>query len=156
MAERFTMSEIARVAEEIERSGQAFYLRFAELAEDERLRALCQELAAAEEGHRMVFASIFARETAEGSASFPGDAEALVRTIAQESVFTFMEDAAIADLASAGTEAFLDFASDKERAAIDLFRALRPHLSRRASSLVDEIIEQEFGHLRMLQELRAG
>jgi len=152
---RFTMGEIARMAEEIERNGLDFYTNFAEIAADSRLRTLCERLAIEEGGHRTVFAAIFAQEPHEEAATFPGDGDALIRTIARESVFAPMSGAQVDALSSGGTPAFLEFALSKEHAAIELFSALKPGLSRRAARLVERIIVQEREHVRLLEALRS-
>jgi rubrerythrin len=148
------MGEVARIAEEVERNGHAFYTRFASTAADPLLRALCEELAAAEEAHRALFAGMFADEPVEETEAFPGDAEALVRTIVREFVFTKSDEDGAHDMAFASRNEFLDFAISKELAAIDLFDGIKRQLSRRAARLVNDVIDEERTHIRMLEALR--
>jgi len=155
VAKRYTMGEVARIAEEVERNGYAFYSRFAESARDPQLRELCRELAHAEGEHQATFAAIFTNEPDEEAEAFPGDGEALIRSIVREYVFTQADEKEFEALSLASTDEFIDFAIGKERAAIELFEGIRAQLSRRASRLVGEIIEQERDHVRMLKSVRS-
>lgn len=154
MATRYTMGEVARIAEEVERNGHAFYTRFASTTTDPLLSGLCEELAAAEAVHRALFAGMFAGEPSEETEAFPGDADALVRTIVREFVFTKADDEGAAALAFANRNEFIDFAISKELAAIDLFDGIKRQLSRRAGRVVSEVIEEERSHILMLEALR--
>ena len=157
MAVPFNADEILKIAVEIERNGQAFYRRGAELVVEEELKKLFLELAEWEEQHERLFTEMrnkFARQNRDLSIFDPeGEAAKYLKAIADGKIF---EVRAMADELSGMSEDsdnILKTALQREKDAVIFFTAMKEVVpADLGKDEVRRIIGEELGHIRFLSD----
>jgi len=157
MAIQFNADEILGIAEGIEKNGQAFYRRAAEVAKEEGLEKLFLELADWEAGHEKLFAQMRAGITDEerSSTAFDpeGESELYLRATADAHVFVANKDAAALIKGKESGEEILRLALDFERDSILFFLGMRDMVpARLGADKVDEIVKEEMRHVAYLTQ----
>jgi rubrerythrin len=165
MSITFNADEALAMAEQIERNGAKFYTRAAEIGEPEAIKKLLGDLAEWEEGHEKLFTSMRSQLTDEERkpTTFDpdGEAELYLQAMADTHVFK-TGPAADRDPAAAlsGKEsaveiikAALGLEQDSILFYLGLAKMIPPRLG---SETVQEIIDEEIGHVAYLERELKG
>jgi len=157
MADRFSLSEVLRIAEEIERNGQKFYSQAADKTKDAAVKQLMRELAEKEKEHEEVFAQMRGRYCGVSDAhevDSTGEVAAYIRSLAETHVFNLNKDIAKLLLSLQTPGSILQLAIGFEKDTIAYFSALKNAVSSENKEKVELLIQEEVGHIRLLQETR--
>jgi len=157
---RFNVDEILAVAEQIERNGAAFYRKAAEAQEEGPLRDMLLELAAMEDEHVKVFASIRASlgsSRNEGPAELDEQQELYLRAYASGHLFDSDLDPVEAASSFGNVKDVLRFAIGLEKDSVMYYTAMKElvpeDLGRKE---VDRIIMEEINHAAQLADRLAS
>ena len=158
----FSADEIFEMAQQVERNGATFYRRAAAAVPDPSDRELLLELAAMEDDHERVFASM--REDVLGSEEGPtpfdpqGEAAAYLRAIADGQVFDMDPDPAKFLEYHHGTEDILRKAIALEKESIIFYTGMKEMVSKSlGKERIEQIIREEMKHVVSLNKaLTAG
>lgn len=136
-----------RIALEMERRGRSLYLRAAQFAREESLRALLLELADEELEHHTVFSAML---EALGAPPLSPEENALAAARAADVFFPggLMQIAQEGELAT--QEHMLEAAIQAERDSIDFYERLMDSLPADGRDAIAAIVQEERGHLRAL------
>jgi len=156
MQQEFNIDEIFTIAVDIERNGEKFYRRAAEVATEEETKKLLTELADWEKGHVKIFSDMHVQLQckAKDLGWDPyGEVELYLRAVANRQVFTDEHKAAtFADDHSSMRE-ILEFALAREKDAVVFYTSLDMVLPEELSEgKVKAIIKEEVSHIRMITE----
>ncbi|NIS61961.1 MAG: rubrerythrin [Proteobacteria bacterium] len=151
----FNADEILEMAEQIERNGARFYRRAVKGAVDPRNHRLLLDLAAKEEEHEKVFASMrvdLAREKSETAFFDPdGQAALYLRAMADGHVFDVKADPTQLFTGKETVEDILRVAMGMEKDSIVFYLGMKELVPERlGKSRIDGIIKEEMGHLASL------
>ncbi len=151
----FNADEILEMAEQIERNGARFYRRTAEGAVGPRNRQLLLDLAAAEDVHEKVFASMradLAREKPEPAVFDPdGQAALYLRAMADGHVFDVKADPVELLSGKETAEDILGMAMGMEKDSIVFYLGMKEMVPETlGKDRIDDIIKEEMGHLTFL------
>jgi len=145
------------MAMEIERNGQKFYERGAEIVSDPAVKKLMTDLVEWEKGHEQLFQGLRGELTDDERASTAfdpdGEMELYVKAMAGEHVFTKKADPAT--LISEGDSAadVLHKALDMERDSILFYVAIKNAVPKRlGADKVEALIREEMSHIAYLQK----
>ena len=155
MSYDFTIDEILRMAEEIERNGAAFYRSAAKGTPDKSTGDLLEELAAMEDQHEKTFAGMRSELSAaekESNIFDPQDESALyLKALADLRVF-HEKTVDLSDL-----KAVLNDALDAEKDSIAFYVGMRGMVPERlGKEKIDGIIREEMGHIVTLTDKLTG
>jgi len=155
----FSLSEVFRIAEDIERNGGAFYRRAAEAAKEGPVKVLFVALSQQEQEHEALFASWRQELCGRADAHWvdpSGEAEAYLQAIADCHVFGKGPDisAAAAEVDSPGK--ILALAIGFERDTLAYFAALKEQVGPTHRDKLDLLIREELGHIKQLTEALEG
>jgi rubrerythrin len=155
MSFEFNADEILEMAENIERNGARFYRKAAELVEDPSIRKLLEDLAAWEDGHERVFATMRADLVAqerEPKVFDPEDETSMyLRAMADGHVFDARVDPADTLTGSESAEDILRMAIGQEKDSIVFYTGLKEMISQTAGKeRIEGIIKEEMGHIGFL------
>jgi len=144
MTESYSLSEVFRIAESIERSGHDFYTRAANQVEAPAVRQVLLDLAVKEDKHLRTFADMRQQFCARSDVHWvdpDGQAQAYLDGIATSHVFHL--DADIPELLAAlhSPESVLRLAINFERDTVAYFTALK-----------NAVIQEELDHIRELRD----
>ena len=153
----FNADEILEMAEQIERNGARFYRRAAEGAPDPGNRQLLLDLAAMEDDHEKVFASMRANlADAESEATFfdpEGQAALYLRAMADGHVFNVKGEATGLFTGKETMEDILRTALGMEKDSIVFYLGMKELVPEGlGKDRIDAIIKEEMGHLASLSE----
>lgn len=157
MASFFHANEIAEAAVEIERKGQAFYLRVAARAKEEKTRALFDHLAKEEAKHEVIFANLKERlgevelpawSTEEEYMTYVDSLIASHTLFNEEFVDKFVE-------ASDDETAAIHMAMSFEKDTLLFFMEMKELVPATEKDAVQSCIEEERLHLRQLRAMLA-
>ena len=157
----FNADEIFEMAGQIERNGARFYRRAAEGAVDPRNLRLFLDLAAKEEEHQKIFASMRADLAAEKSETATldpdGQAALYLRAMADGHVFEVKADPTQLFTGKEAVEDILQVAMDMEKDSIVFYLGMKEMVPEGlGKDRIDGIIKEEMGHLALLgKELAA-
>lgn len=154
MVTLFKANDAVLAAIEIEKRGEAFYLKLAEKAEDDRTRKLFAHLAGEETKHKAHFQALYERlgkvELPAGSneAEFSGYMNALIDT---HTLFR-QKDTALMEKVKTRKDAIIK-AMGFEKESILFFMEMRELVPEKEKKFVADCIEEERQHLRQLNEM---
>jgi rubrerythrin len=157
MAISCNAEEVLQIAVDIERNGQAFYRKAAEVVEGDKPRALLIKLAEWEAGHQVLFEGLHSGLAGSSDAFLfdPEDEATLyLQAIADGLVFNSKADAA--ELLGTVTEPveILNRALAREKDAVIFFAAMREALiDKDHRQQVNQIVKEEMSHVRFLVEM---
>ena len=156
MGVRFNADEILAMAVEIERNGQKFYRRGAEIAGDEGVKKLMTELVDWEKGHEKLFESMRSELSDEEkfSTAFDpdGEAELFLQAMADTHVFNVNKDAAALLGGDESPGDILKTALGFERDSIVFFMGMEKMVPERlGGDRVRKIIDEEIRHVAYLK-----
>jgi rubrerythrin len=149
MSYDFNADEVFEMAEQLERNGNAFYLKAAEAVKDPGHVALLRELAAMEVDHEKTFKamrqSLGANEKAKTVFDPDGEAALYLKALADTRVF-FEKPI---DLSS--MESILKAAIEAEKDSIVFYLGMKNTVPEElGQNRIDAIIREEMGHIRLL------
>jgi rubrerythrin len=151
----FTIGDIIDMAVQIEQNGEKLYRDAAEKADDPRLASTLQWLADEEVNHAEKFSKMkegFEETVADPSIQDMG--KGLLRRSLGDKAFS-LEDIDLSSLDQ--VETLLEWAIEFEQDTILFYEMIRTFLKDKGTrKFVDEIIEEELGHIRTLEEFLEG
>ena len=155
MSFEFNADEILEMAQHIERNGARFYRKAAELVEDAAIRKLLEDLAAWEDGHERVFATMrsdLAAQEREPKVFDPEHETSLyLRAMADGHVFDSRIDPAGTLTGSESAEDILRMAIGQEKDSIVFYTGMKEMISQTAGrERIEAIIKEEMGHIGCL------
>jgi rubrerythrin len=157
MPQEFNLDEIFTIAVDIEKNGEKFYRRTAELTKDQDAKKLLADLADWEKGHIKIFSDLRAQllNVSEKDLTWDphGEVELYLQAVANRQVFTIELDVAeFADNRSSIKE-ILEFALAREKESVVFYTSLDMVLPADLSGgKVTAIIKEEISHIRMITE----
>ncbi|MCG6907483.1 MAG: ferritin family protein [Desulfobacteraceae bacterium] len=145
----FNAEEIFRMAEQLERNGSEFYRSAAAAAARPEENDLLLRLAAMEDAHQKTFQTMRSElgDLERSATAFDPDGEATqyLRALADTRVF-FQKK-----IDTSSMKEILKAAIEAEKESILFYLGMRATLpTRLGQSRLDEIIQEEMGHIRML------
>jgi rubrerythrin len=151
----FNADEIFEMAEQIERNGARFYRRAAEGAVDPRNLRLFLDLAAKEEEHQKIFATMradLAGEKREPAVFDPdGQAALYLRALADGHVFDVKADPVELLTGKETEKDILGMAMGMEKDSIVFYLGMKEMVPETlGKDRIDDIIKEEMGHLAFL------
>ena len=149
MSYDFNADEVFEMAEQLERNGNAFYLKAAESVKDPRHVSLLRKLAAMEVDHEKTFKamrqSLSSGEKAKTVFDPDGEAALYLKALADSRVF-FEKPI---DLSS--MESILKAAIEAEKDSIVFYLGMKNAVPEElGQNRIDAIIREEMGHIRLL------
>ena len=154
MAQTFSLSEVFRMAENIERNGYEFYTQAAAAAENDRAKKVYLELAEKEKHHQELFADLrkaFCTRTDIHWVDPDGTAEAYLKAIADNHVFNLNQDVSSLLASIQSAPSVLRMAIGFEKDTIVFFTALKNAVSGEHREKVEVLIKEELDHIQQLQ-----
>ena len=161
MPQEFNIDEIFRIAVDIEKNGEKYYRRAAELAKDQDAKKLLTDLADWENGHIRIFSDLHARIRDAGERDLTwdpyGEVELYLQSVANSKVFTIDHDIAEFAEKQSSLEDVLEFALAREKDSVVFYTALDMALPADLSGgKVNVIIKEEISHIRLITEKLAA
>jgi rubrerythrin len=158
MGLEFNADEILAMAEQIERNGARFYRKAAELAQDEGVKNLLLDLAAWEDDHLRVFASMREHLTISPQQLDTFDAEEetslYLRAMADGNVFDVRADPSELLTGKQTREEILKLAIGQEKDSIVFYLGLKELVPETlGKEKIDHIIREEMGHIGLLNKI---
>lgn len=155
MTESYSLSEVFRIAEVIERNGHEFYVRAAKQVETPAIRQVLLDLAEKEKHHLAFFQELHNQCCSQTDVHWvdpDGQAQAYLDSIANCHVFYLDPD--IPELLAAlhSPESVLRLAINFERDTVAYFTALRTTVPDSHRDKVDLLIQEELSHIRELRD----
>jgi rubrerythrin len=160
MSYRLNADEVFEMAEQMERNAVRFYRRAAELVAGDGTQRILLDLAAMEEEHERIFASLRASlikpEEREVQVFDPeAQNKDYLLAWADRSVFKLDEDPLAALAGDPSPYAVFTAAISKEKDSIVFYEGITPYLSnKKDTDRVHTIIQEEIGHIALLARLR--
>jgi rubrerythrin len=157
MSYEFNPDEILAMAEQIERNGARFYRRAAGLVKDPKVGKLLEELAAWEDGHEKVFASMrrSLKDRERQPTAFDPEDETLLylRAMADGHVFDVRVDPTHQLTGKESAKDILQMAIGQEKDSIVFYLGMRDMVSEAiGKDRIDEIIREEMLHIGFLNK----
>ena len=157
MSFQFNADEILAMAEQIELNGASFYRRAARIVKEAEVSKLLQELAAWEEVHQQVFASMRQNlKEGEGKPStFDPEDETLLylKAMADGHVFDVRTNPADRFTGEESAKDILLMAIGQEKDSIVFYLGLKDMVSQiMGKDRIDEIIREEMRHIGFLNK----
>jgi len=149
----FSAREIAEAAVEKERKRKGFYETVSELSADEKMKTLFQFLAKEEEKHVATFAQIrdsLPEETQPEE--YSENMQAYMDSVIDDRLYSDIDSTDFVQKAINARNVFR-LAIGFEKDAILYFREFLPYLTASDRKVIEELIEQEKGHIRMLADM---
>ncbi len=157
MADTFDSCGIFEIADQIERNGAAFYRRAAEIFDDDTICDTLLRLADWEVDHARVFAGMKERLSALRRTAGTSRTQRTVtdpRAMAGLAVFGIRSDPSAELKGHESKTDILKRAIQKEKESITFYEGLKDFATDNAArDKIDEVIEQEMGHIEILDEL---
>ena len=155
MSFEFNADEILEMAEKIERNGARFYRKAAELVKNAAISKLLQDLAAWEDGHERVFATVradLAQQERESRVFDPEHETSMyLRAMADGHVFDARVDPADRLTGKESAKDILRMAIGQEKDSIVFYTGLKEMISQAAGrERIEAIIKEEMGHIGFL------
>ncbi len=155
MSSTYSLSEVFRMAEEIERNGVKFYTQAADLAKDKGTREVMLHLASLEKQHESIFSELREEYCGEADCDLidpDGQAEMYINATAGAHVFNMHDDISelLCSIQSPGS--MLKLALDFEKDTIVFFTALKSMVTEKNQAKIELLIQEEIGHIKYLQE----
>jgi rubrerythrin len=153
----YNADEILEFAVEIERNGQAFYGKAAEIVADEDVKKLLLELVAWEARHERIFSEMQMRlaETRPDLSAFDpeGEASKYLQAIADGKIFNVSTMADELSQMSSDPLDILTTALGREKDAVIFFMAMKELVPDNfGRDEVDTIVQEEMSHIRFIAE----
>jgi len=149
----FTINDAFQFAFKIEEDGEKFYHRAAEIAEDEEVKKIFENLAEEENEHNKTFENMFSRiDKQERPKEKLEEYLDYLNTLIDEAIFT--DEALEKNLSEIkDTSSAIKFAVQRELDTILFFHELKNLVPGKQHDFIDEIIDEEREHYIKLIEL---
>jgi rubrerythrin len=157
MSIKFSAGEVFEMAKNIERNGAGFYRKAADQFDDETAVHLLTELAEMEDDHLKTFiemkAELSAREVENTVFDPYGESGMYLQAMASEHVFDVKVDPSEALTGTETLEGILKTAIKLEKDSILFYYGMKSVVpDALGKERIEDIIEQEFGHLSILSK----
>jgi rubrerythrin len=153
MAVLFSAREIVEAAVEKEKKRKGFYSKVAELSTHGDMKDLFQFLTEEEQRHVETFLSIRDRLPEEShTTEYTEEMQAYMDSVIDDRLYAKIDSKEFVQQAIDAKNVFR-LAIGFEKDAILYFREFVPHLSESDRKVVEELIEQEKGHIRRLADM---
>lgn len=153
MAVIFSAREVVEAAVEKEKKRKGFYERVAELSTSQDMKDLFQFLKEEEERHVAAFGQIRDKLPEETRpVEYSEDMEAYMDSVIDDRLYSDIDSKEFAQKAINSKNVFR-LAIGFEKDAILYFREFLPYLTESDRKIVEELIEQEKGHIRKLSDM---
>jgi rubrerythrin len=157
MPQEFNLDEIFTIAVDIEKNGEKFYRRAAELATDQDAKKLLADLADWEKGHIKIFSDLRAQLLNAGEKDLTwdpyGEVELYLQSVANRNVFNVDQDYAKFAENHSSIKEILEFALAREKESVVFYTSLDMVLPADLSGgKVNSIIKEEISHIRLITE----
>jgi rubrerythrin len=150
----FSAREIAEAAVEKEKLRRGFYENVSELCTNEEMKALFQFLPSEEDKHVAAFAQIRDSLPVESQpAEYSEDMAAYMDSVLDDRLYSEIDAKEFVQKALNNRDVFR-LAIGFEKDAILYFREFLPFLTESDRMIVEELIEQEKGHIRKLADFQ--
>ena len=154
MAVVFSAREIAEAAVEKEKERRKFYANVARLSTNPEMKELFRFLTEEEEKHVAAFVKIRDHLPAGvRSDEYDADMQAYMDSVIDDRLYSDMDSKEAVQKAIAAKEV-LRLAIGFEKDAILYFSEFLPYMAEQDRKVVENLIEEEKGHIRMLSALR--
>lgn len=154
MAVIFSAREVVEAAVEKEKKRKGFYAAVAELSTDRAMKDLFQFLTEEEARHVAAFTQIRDSLPEEpDSGEYSADMDAYMDSVIDDRLYSHIDSKEFVQKAIDARNVF-SLAIGFEKDAILYFREFIPYLSESDRKVVEELIEQEKGHIRKLAEMQ--
>lgn len=153
MAVIFSAREVAEAAVEKERQRRSFYATVCELSTNDKMKALFQFLTEEEDRHVTAFSQI--RDSLPKDShpdEYSDDMEAYMDSVIDDRLYSKVDSKEFVQKAISEKNVF-QLAIGFEKDAILYFREFLPYLNEADKKVVDDLIDQEKGHIRMLADM---
>jgi rubrerythrin len=157
MPAKFNADEIFTIAIDIEKNGEKFYRRAAELAPAGEGKELLNDLADWEKTHIRMFSEMHEELKGLTDSDFDwdpyGQAELYLQAIADGEVFCFNEDSVRFAEQSESTKEVLEFALAREKDAVIFYTSIEKVIPNELTGKkIDAIVKEEISHVRLINE----
>ena len=159
MSDTFSLSEVFRIAEGIERNGYEFYTQAAAAAQDAAARKVFRHLAEEEKEHQKVFTEMrqaFCRQIDTHWFDPDGQAAAYLKTLADNHVFNLTQDVSTLLASVQSSQSALRMAIGFEKDTIAFFTVLKNAATDENRQKVELLIKEELDHIRQLAQVIAA
>jgi rubrerythrin len=151
----FSADEVLGIAEQIERNGAKFYRKAAEVIPDPRAGKRLRDLAAMEDTHEKIFASMRAdlsgKEKEPTAADSWGEAALYLQGIADGNVFDVKQDLAGRLTGKESKVDILRIAIGHEKDSLVFYLGIKDMVPQElGKDRIEAIIKEEMGHLTLL------
>ncbi len=155
MTSQYSLAEVFRMAEQIERNGRKFYLQAADAASDSFTRSVMKDLAEKEAEHEKLFAGWrqkFCEKDEIHFVDLDDQAKAYIHSAADSHVFNVDPDVAKLLASVQSPASTFRLAIQFEKDTIAYFTALKNTVLDEYKEKVDLLIQQELQHIHQLQQ----
>ena len=155
MADRFSLSEVMRMAEEIERNGAIFYKEGAKITDNQITKDIMTNLAEQEKMHESLFGQMrqqFCGKNDLQIADPDGQVQAYIKSIASTHVFNVNKDVSELLMSVQSPESILQLAIGFEKDTIAFFSAMKNAVKQEYRDKLDVLVQEEIGHIKLLQQ----
>jgi len=157
MSYEFNADDILNMAEQIERNGARFYRKAAEILHNTRVRMLLLDLAAWEEGHEKVFATMRANLTEEERQPTAFDPEnestLYLQSMEDGHVFDVRQDPTTLLTGKETVEEILRLAIEQEKDSIIFYLGLKEFTQKlQGKEKIEGVIKEEMKHIAFLNK----
>ncbi len=155
MGNIFAGSEIVEIGIEIEKNGRDFYNTLVAQSKNIKAKESFELLAKEEEKHIKVFQGILdSLEKYQPAESYPGEYFAYMNALAGEYVFTQKDKGKQLAQKTSGDKEAIDLGIGFEKDSIIFYEGMKKCVPEFDLKVLDNLINQEQQHLRMLAELK--
>ncbi|MDP3732337.1 MAG: ferritin family protein [Candidatus Omnitrophota bacterium] len=155
MGNIFAGSEIIEIGVQIEKNGRDFYNTLEKKSKNQKASEVFQYLAGEEEKHVVVFQKILdSLGKDEPPESYPDEYFAYMNALASEHVFTQKDKGEEVAKAIKSDKEAVNMGIGFEKDSIIFYEGMKKVVPEYDLKIVDELIVQEQGHLRILSDLK--
>ena len=155
MASQLSLSEVFRIAEDIEANGYDFYTQSAAAADDKQVKVVLADLGQKELAHKELFSTLRGELCGRDDLHWvdpDGTAELYLKAVADNHVFNL--DKKVSELVASiqSSESALRLAIGFEKDTVVFFSALKNAVPEKHKAKVDLLIKEELNHICQLDE----
>ncbi len=155
MGNIFSGSEVVELGIQIEKNGRDFYSTLAAASKNEESRAVFLRLAQEEEKHIAVFQGMLDKAGASDVAGpYADEYAAYMRALASETVFTRKDTGRQAAAKVKSEKEAFELGIGFEKDSIVFYEGIKKAVAQYDHKIIDELIQQEQEHLRLLLKLK--
>lgn len=153
MSVMFSAREIAEAAVEKEKMRKGFYSKVYELSSSEKMKDLFRFLTEEEEKHVAVFEKIRDNQRTDSQPDeYNEDMQAYMDSVVDDRLYSGIDSESFVQKAIDSKDVFR-LAIGFEKDAILYFREFLPYVSDEDKKIVEDLIDEEKGHIRFLADM---